>query len=379
VNEARLKAWWSHRQGLDGRLAGKSAGEVLRETGWARSLGGANPYLTLFARAGISRESVDSAVSALEIYELPTARGCTYVLPASDFALGLTVGKAFAGAERKTALKLGATDAEIEKLCGAVVKALAKGPLDTDELRQAASGAIRNFGPEGTKKGLATTLPVALGELQSAGEIRRVPLNGRLDQQRYRYALWRPKPLAHSKLSSEEAYTELARRYFHWIGPATLAGFQVFAGIGVKAAKEATAALGLVRVDGDRLMLPEDREAFEQFQAPRSQQYSLVSSIDSIGLLQGDRKDLLAPEDAGRRVSAEHSIFDRGRLVGLWLYDPSAESIAWVSFVPPNKAVKDAVKRTEDYIRTQLGDVRGFSLDSPKSRMPAIAALRKAK
>jgi hypothetical protein len=380
VNEAGLKAWWSHRQGLDGRLAGKAAGEVLRETGWARSVGGSNPYLTLFARAGIGRESVDSAVSALEIYELPTARGCTYVLPASDFALGLTVGKAFAGGERKTALKLGATDAEIEKLSGAVLKALAKGPLDTDELRQAAGGAVRNFGPEGAKKGLATTLPVALGELQAAGEIRRVPLNGRLDQQRYRYALWRPNPLAHAKLSREEACTELARRYFHWIGPATLTDFQTFAGLGVKAAKEATAALGLVPIDkGDRLMLPEDGEAFEQFQPPRNPQYALVSSIDNISLLHGERKDLLAPEDAGRPVSSEHSIFDRGRLVGLWLYDPTSESIAWMSFVPQNRALKDAVARTEDCVRTGLGDFRGFGLDSPKSRMPAIAALRKAK
>ena len=258
MNEAKLKAWWSHRQGLDGRLAGKEAAEVLRETGWARSVGGSNPYLTLFARAGISREAVDRAVSALEIHELPSARGCTYVLPASDFALGLTVGQAFAGAERKTALKLGATAAEIEKLRCAVVKALAKGPLDTDELRQAVGGAIRNFGPEGTKKGLATTLPVALGELQAQGEIRRVPVNGRLDQQRYRYALWRPNPLAHSKLSREEAYGELAWCYFHWIGPATLADFQAFAGVGVKAAREATAALRLVPVDqdADHLMLP---------------------------------------------------------------------------------------------------------------------------
>jgi len=379
VNEAKLKAWWSHRQGLDGRLGGKSAAEVLRETGWARSVGGSNPYLTLYARAGIGREAVDRAVSELEIHELPSARSCTYVLPASDFALGLRLAKEFEGGERKIALKLGATAAEIDKLCGAVVKALAKGPLDTDELRQAAGGAVRNFGAEGTKKGLATTLPVALGELQAAGEIRRVPLNGRLDQQRYRYALWRPNPLAKSKPSREEAFTELARRYFHWIGPATLAGFQEFAAVGVKAAKEYTAALGLVPVekDSDRLMLPEDREGFEQFQPPRNQQYALVSALDGISLLRGDWKDLLAPEDAGRPVSREHAILDRGRLVGLWLYDPSVESIAWTSFVPQNKALKDAVKRTEDYVRTELGDVRVGGLDSPKSRLPAIEALRK--
>jgi hypothetical protein len=380
VNEAKLRAWWSHSQGLDGRLAGKPAHEVLRETGWARSVGGSNPYLTLFARAGTRREAVDRSVAALEIYELPSARGCTYVLPSSDFALGLRLTQEFEGGERKVALKLGATAAEIDKLSGAVVKALAKGPLDTDELRQAAGGAIRNFGAEGVKKGLATTLPVALGELQAQGEIRRVPVNGRLDQQRYRYALWRPNPAAHSKLSREEAFTELARRYFRSIGPATLAGFQEFAGIGVKVAKEATAALGLMPVDkdSDRLLLPEDRDAFAAFEAPRTQQYALVSALDGIGLRRGGWKDLLAPEDASRRVSREHAILDRGRLVGLWLYDPSTESIAWASFVPQNKALKDAVKRTEEYVRAELGDVKVGGPDSPKSRMPAIEALRKA-
>lgn len=381
MDDGKLRAWWWHRQGLDGRLAGKAAGEVLRETGWTRSVGGSNPYLTLFARAGIGREAADRAVADLEIYELPSARGCTYVLPASDFGLGLRLAQEFEGGERKVALKLGATAAEIEKLSAAVVKALAKGPLDTEELRQTLGGAVRSFGAEGTRKGLATTLPVALGELQAQGEIRRVPLNGRLDQQRYRYAVWRPNPAAKTRLSREEAFAELARRYFQWIGPATLADFQTFAGIGVKAAKEATGALALepVATDDDRLLLPQQRDAFEKFRVPRDPQYALVGSIDSLSLLRGDRKDLLAPEDASRRVAEEHSIFDRGRLVGLWLYDPATESIAWTSFVPQNKALKDAVKRTEDYARTELGDVRGFSLDSVKRRLVAIEALRKAK
>ena len=241
MNDAKLPAWWWRRQALDGRLAGHSAAEVLRETGWARSVGGVNPYLTLFARAGLSREAVDAAAAALEIYELPSARGCTYVLPASEFALGLTAGRAFGEGELKTAMKLGVTEKEIDQLCEAVLRALAKGPLDPDELRQAAGGAVRNLGEAGRKKGLATTMPVALERLQAQGEIRRSPINGRFDQQRYRYVLWRPNPLAKSKLSPELAYTELARRFFQWIGPATMAEFQAFAGLGVKAAQAAAA------------------------------------------------------------------------------------------------------------------------------------------
>src|SRR5439155_22618721 len=96
----------------------------------------------------------------------------------------------------------------------------------------------------------------ALGRLQSAGEIRRVPINGRLDQQRYRYALWKPNPLAKFKSSQEEVYVELARRFFRWIGPATLAEFQGFSALGVKVSKEAVAPLKLVPLaDGDGLLM----------------------------------------------------------------------------------------------------------------------------
>ena len=238
MDHSKIRAWYAHRQGLDGSLDDKSAAEVLGRTGWARSVGGTGPYLTLFSRAGLSREKVDASVARLEIHELPSARGCTYVLPASDFALGLTVGGGF-GDEMKIAEKLGVTEKEIDKLSGAVIAALAKQPLDPEGLREATGRAVRNLGSEGQKKGLATTLPVALGRLQSRGDIRRIPINGRLDQQRYKYTLWRPSPLRGFKLPPEEAYTELARRFFAWIGPATIAEFQWFSGLGVKAAKAA--------------------------------------------------------------------------------------------------------------------------------------------
>jgi hypothetical protein len=196
MDEAKLRAWWSHRQGLDGSLRGATPAEVLERCGWSRSVGGAGPYLTLFSRARTTREQTDAAVANLEIHELPSARNCTYVLPAADFALGLKVGQPFAGGDMKTAMKLGVTEREIEALCDAVLRALEAGPLDPDALRAATGDASRNLGAEGKRKGLTTTLPIALGRLQARGEIRRVPINGRLDQQRYRYTLWRPGPLA---------------------------------------------------------------------------------------------------------------------------------------------------------------------------------------
>src|SRR5581483_3594567 len=100
----------------------------------------------------------------------------------------------------------------VDKLCDAVLGALARGPLEPEGLREATGGAARNLGPEGAKKGVTTTLPLALGELQRRGAIRRIPVNGRLDQQRYRYTLWQPNPLAQPRPADEETHTTLARR-----------------------------------------------------------------------------------------------------------------------------------------------------------------------
>jgi hypothetical protein len=383
MDSATLRAWWWHRQGLDGSYVGKTPAEVLAGTGWARSVGGVGPYLTLWSRGRISREGADAAVANAEIHELPAARGCTYVVPASDYALALLVGEGSTDAERKQAEKLGVTAKEIDKLCLAVVNALDRGPLTPDELKVAVGKAARSLGPEGAKKGLANTLPLALGDLQLTGVLRRIPMNGRLDQQRYRYTRWTPSPLSAYKLSKPEAMVELARRYFQWAGPATVAQYQSFSGQGVKAAKETLAPLGLIPMDsGDpRLLFPQDREALLAFRPPKDRHYSLVSSLDGISLLRRDLKSLFEDADFGKAFSGladlpSHAIIDRGRLVGLWEFDPDTNSIAWMCFGKKDKALESAVKATEDYVKDQLGDARSFSLDSPKSRAPRIAGLR---
>ncbi len=392
MDALKLRAWWSYQQALDGRLQGAAPAAILQATGWARSVGGVAPYLTLFARGGVSRAVADQAVANLDIHELPAARGCTYVVPSADFALALKVGQNFSEAEMKVASKLGVTGAEIDKLCTAVLDALGGNVMEPEELRAAVGPASRSLGEEGKKKGLTTTLPLALGRLQSSGEIHRVAVNRRLDQQRYRYARWDPNPLAKFKLSLEEAHTELARRYFSWIGPATLAEFQWFSGLGVKANQAAVKPLQLVPLaDGDdRLLLPEDRQRFGTFTAPKTPEYALVSSLDGISLLRRDLNGMLDPDDRQRAVPAEkgsalagglkdlpsHAIMDRGGVIGLWEYDTNSQSIAWISFKAADAALKKAVDHTEEYVRGELGDARSFSLDSPKSRAPKIEALR---
>ncbi|MER7845356.1 crosslink repair DNA glycosylase YcaQ family protein [Kitasatospora sp. NPDC096077] len=388
IDTEKLRAWWSHRQWLDRPHPGASAAEVLAATGWARSVGGAAPYLGLFARAGLGRAEVDAAVAALAVHELPSARGCTYVLPAVDFALGLAAGAAAPAGELAAAEKhLGVGRDEVEQLCLAVERALAGGAtLDPTTIREAVGDAVRPLGEAGRKRGLSTTLPLALGLMQSRGRIRRVPVNGRLDQQRYGYVGW-DQPAAGGAV-------DLARRYFSWAGPATLGHFRWFSGFSAATARAAVAEAGPVPVEpGSELLLPPElAEEFAGFEVPTEPHYTLLAGIDGIHLLHRDLPRLLDPADAarplpagraGRAFSGEtdpqtHLVLDRGRIVGLWEYDTERAEIVHQSFVPPNDALRAAVARTEAFVRDELGDARGFSLDSPKSRAPKIAALRRA-
>ena len=389
MDVTKLRAWWWHRQGLDGGLHSADPAQTLRRSGWARSVGGANPYLSLFARAGTSREAADAAAVALDICELPSARGCTYVLPREHFALGLHVGKGAPEGDLRTLEKLGVARKEIDALCVAVLGVLDAGkPLDPAQIKDAVGDAVRNLGEEGRKRGQSTTLPAALGLLQAAGEIRRVPANGRLDQQRYSYVRWTPP---RTDLSDAEARTELARLYLDWTSPASLAHFRWFSGFSAATAKAAVADLELVDL-GEGLLAPaEIAKSYDGYATPRKPSYALVASIDALILLRRDVAAMIDEADAARTLPGErqriggiadlpdHAIVDRGRLVGLWQYDVEAGEIAWWLFRgKPDSALREAIERTQAFVQKDLGDARSFSLDSPKSRAPRLAALRSA-
>ncbi len=394
MNRENLWAWWWAKQGLDGSLQGKSPREALVRAGWSRSVGGASPYIAVFARTERSMADTDQAVADLEIHELPSARGCTHVLPRDDFALGLKVSQGFGDDVSITqAVKyLGVTEEELGTLGGEILKALEKGPLDPKQLKAAVGDAARHLGAEGKKKGTTTTLSLGLGKLQTHGKIRRVPQTGRLDRQRYNYALWEPSPLEGFKLTREEAFTELARHYFSWIGPASMGHFRWFSELGVQAAKLAVAPLNLLPVepDSDLLILPEELDAFKAYARAKEPVYSLIASLDSHLNLRRDIVSLLAAENLDLCVPTSdkvvpintlqdlysNAILDRGRIVGLWEFDPEANEIVWVSFVGKPSDLLKAVALTESYVRDQLGDCRSFSLDSPESRKPKLAVLR---
>ena len=380
----QLGAFRWRRQGLDGSLAKTSAAEVLEKTGWMRSVGGAGPYLGLFARAAVRREQADQDAAALRIHELPAARGCTYVVPASDFALALRAGQGFDG-DLATAKKfLDVTEGELERLSSRIVDAV-KEPKDPRELKELLGSAVRNLGDAGKKRGMTTTLPLALGQLQSLGQIRRVPADGRLDQQRFAYVRW---GLRIPKLSDDELAVELARRYFRWAAPASAAQFQWWSGLGARASKAAVAELKLLPVDKEELAFPDDADALRSTRSTAQPGAALVGSIDNLLHQRRELASLTEPADLERIPREErsggtlldlpsHAILEAGRLVGLWEYDAEKQQIVAGVFGKITPAVKRAVAATETYVRDQLGDARQFSLDSPESRKERLAGLRK--
>jgi len=386
MDNATLRAWTWHKQGLDGSLAGADSAEVLSRAGWSRSVGGANPYLTLFARAGIRRERADADVAALRIHELPTARGCTYVVGAADFAWGLALGQGSAEATVKILDKLGVERAEVEALEAQTLGLLqsANGPMDPKQLKDALGDAVRSLGEEGKKKGASTMLPTVLGLLQADGRIRRVPVNGRLDQQRYAYTAW---GLDKAADSPEQIRARLMERYLGWTGGATLKQTQWFTAFTVAQTKAALAAAGAVEAHG-LWMLPHDTAELESFHAPQEEQIQLLAGSDSLFLLRRNAADHFAEEDGERQLLSarlalqadlpDHPIVDRGRIIGLWQYDPANERIAHWLFTTPTEAVTQRIREVEAFIRDDLGDFRSFSLDSPASRQKRIDAINKA-
>ncbi|MGN5732931.1 DNA glycosylase AlkZ-like family protein [Arthrobacter psychrochitiniphilus] len=386
MDSATRRAWSWHKQGLDGSLAGSDAATVLSLAGWARSVGGANPYLTLFARAGIRREQADADVAALRIHELPTARGCTYVLGEDDFPWALSLGRGAAEATVKVLDKLGVERGEVAALEAQTLKILrdAHSPLDPKQLKEQLGEAVRSLGDAGKKKGAATTLPTVLGLLQADGRIRRVPVNGRLDQQRYAYTAWDLSPVHES---GEDARAILMEKYLGWTGGAALKQTQWFTAFTVTQTKTALEAVDAVEHEG-LWMLPRDVQAAEDFTIPPEEQIQLLAGSDSLFLLRRNAVEHFAGDDGDRallktKVSLQadlpdHPIVDRGRIIGLWQYDPGGQRIAHWLFEAPSAPVSQRIAEVEEFIREDLGDFRSFSLDSPESRQKRIDALNAA-
>jgi len=388
----KIRAYLAHRQGLL-EFSTKPNREVLSDVGWVRSVGGHNIYIALHSRNGSTKAQTENDAKNHQIYEFASARGCTYFLPGDEFQVGIKAGQGIndASAIRTAKTKLGFTDEDLIKLKSGITNALKNGALDTNGIKKELCDLIINFGEEGKKAGQTTSLSLGLLSLQGEAKIRRVPKGWALESQSYEYELFQDAPIVDDSYSRDQAYTDLAQKYWNWIGLASLAQFQWFSGLGVGAAKKATEGLNLVPVEGTELLIHADNEAeYRNFEVPNKPAYRLLTALDSLFLLRREVESLFDPVDlagngenekrGGGLVASNdlrnHAIVDRGRIVGIWEYETSSQSLVTALFVPINDELESEIRRTEAFIRDELGDCRSFSLDSPKSRQATIDALR---
>lgn len=369
-----LMAWRAHRQGLDGRLAGKAAPEVLEQIGWQRTVGGVTPYLALWSRAGVSREQADKGIAEMELHELPAARGCTYLVPKSHFGIALACAKGFTElAQHKTAIKhCGVTEEEVASLKESVLEELKSGPLDSRGLKAALGDKVRHLGDAGKKRGMTTTQGLAVLPLQVEGKIRRIPKDGRVDNENYLYAIWENPPEIPEK---EDAYRAFGEAWFDWIGAATLDEFKWFSGQSKTFCKDVMAGLELVELEEGLWCLPHLEDEARSFSASNAET-RFVGSMDNITHLRRNVSDLLEQkvEALGDKMvfdSPHHMVVHGGELVGLWDFDAEAQEV-----VVKDWSGKPDPSAVQEFIKDQLGDAPLHALDKAAKRGKRLDALR---
>src|SRR5262249_30974404 len=127
---------------------------------------------------------------------------------------------------------------------------------------------------------------------------------------------------------------------------------------------------------GDRVTLLPFRDNF----VSSRRDLSLLVEADDAMAATVDWKGRTAP--LGEQESLHHhAIVSGGRLAGNCEYDADGARVVWRSFRRLGKRelrrVELAVGETEETIRTELGDLKFYALDTPRGRRERIAALER--
>ncbi len=403
ISLAQLRADWAVRQGF-GVPAPASPVDVITARGWPRTLGGAEAYLSVIARSGALDGSVlDEAVERGELWVLPAARGCIYLVPRVDVPLALRWG--WVTAWRRTdrdVTKAGTSWEEVEAIAAAALEVLSAEELTTQKLRRALpEGLVRSLGEAGKKVGMSSALPLALRLLESRGRIRRVQATGRLDKESYAWRVLETSPFEGVELPEDSAglVVHLGRRFLQHAGPATRRELAAWAGCNQGQAKGALAALGaeVVEVDGadpkDPFhVLPDEVDQVGQGEPGG---WALIPMVDPWTDYRGAMRLLAEPRDhdrelrvGGNRTRPIHQlkttwqrvVAHEGRMAGLWEYDPEQErAVAGLFRTVPSGQLAGLEARLHEvttFLRDDLGHGRMFSLDGPKAMAARVAVVR---
>lgn len=385
----RLRQRWLHAQGLLAPVPSPPAA-LLARTGWSRTVGGADGYLSMLARSpGLTVAQVSAAIDNDDIQVVPAARGCIYVVPTAHVPLALDLAKRLTLTRTARDMKkLGVAPQELDRVAEAIVDVLKDGPATTRQVgSRLPEGLARDLGALGRKTGVTSTLPPALRQLEFQGRIRRRLIDARLDHERYTWTLHAtPAPPPNADVA-------LARLFLQWFGPTTAGAMAAFMGLTKTACLKALRATGAPERDDEVL----GRQTFGDLDAADLGELNPVMLPGMDGLLTWHSPArFVAPEDEDREISVwgrqkvktwggvkhalTRSVLIDGVVAGEWEWDPDTEDVIVGGY---HNALPDAVHETaQDYARLlrELGHGRAFLLekdDHLRTRAARVRALRR--
>lgn len=398
-------------QGLPApRDAGVS--DQIATSGYQRTLGGADAYIAVRARVPkLVRADLEALIQEGELVVIPAVRGCIYVVPASEAPMCLSIaGKLTERRDERDAEKAGIREGELDEVSDAVHEELrAGGPRTTAGLRKAlGTDLIRSLGDRGKKVGVSSTLPPALRRLEFSGRISRVPVDGRLDHEKYEWRAAEGDPLGRAELPEEPArlHALLLRGFVQRAGVTNLDAFCAWSGLTKRDAKAALTAAGdevqiveAVGIDGDALA-PQDLAALQKRAKKSNDATAFLPFEDNLIHLHGAVANWIAPEhhdlevpawsnmrdakDTTRLGDARHvrwrSILCEGRIRGFWDYDPVEQVVVTGMFDPPSKTGRQRVETLAGeltaFLRDEIGHGLSFSIDTDESLTRRCQLLR---
>jgi winged helix DNA-binding protein len=336
-----------------------------------------------------------------KLIQLETLRGCTMLVPRDQASVALRIRtRTFTELSKQARQQMPVTDADMEKLKSAILKALQGSPKTSEQLLNTVpANLVRDFGPDLKRIGLTNSLSLAINLLKEEGKLLKEQVKKRLDSTAYSLVLTaNVLPEADPfNLRMEEACAQLAAQYFRAEAPARVKDFAWWAGINVtdaiRGAAEIKPQLVAIPVEGtkDEFLLSEsDLDDFLAFKLPEAA-ISFIPYRDTF--LKGQR------EIVDRFVPAEHAdkpfsrwkgklindplatIIFNGRVVGVWEWNEGEEEVDLLLFdssVP--KAVEKAIHKRRgelaNFIRANLGEVRLQGSDYGPHQMTGIHDLK---
>src|SRR5947209_14536589 len=140
------------RQYLARSYGSKNIVDLINSIGWIYSPGCSTPYLSLWARMSpFKAEDLNRLVfDDHKLLQLETLRGCTMLVPRDQANIALRIRtRTFTELSKQARQQMPITDAEMEKLKGAILKSLHSGPKTAEHILQAIpSNLVRDFGPD---------------------------------------------------------------------------------------------------------------------------------------------------------------------------------------------------------------------------------------